>query len=116
MHCWCVLKNPCSKPSAPHLAFASARLMALRRLVAGLDGPPSTKDLPTSDIHGLLEAHSRRIMGATQSSIAALNSDITTSSWLRARSIAIGSGPIFHTGSAHNSEQGRTGGPPDSAT
>ena len=30
-----MLHSSCSKSSAPHLAFASARLMALRRLVAG---------------------------------------------------------------------------------
>ena len=30
-----MLHSSCSKSSAPYLAFASARLMALRRLVAG---------------------------------------------------------------------------------
>ena len=33
--CICYSHSSCSKSSAPHSAFASARLMALRRLVAG---------------------------------------------------------------------------------
>ena len=47
-----MLHSSCSKSSAPHLAFASARLMALRRLVAVLPTssqyPP--KLFPTSSL------------------------------------------------------------------
>ena len=50
--CIRMLHSSCSKSSAPHLAFASARLMALRRLVAVLPTssqyPP--KLFPTSSL------------------------------------------------------------------
>ena len=41
--CIRMLHSSCSKSSAPHLAFASARLMALRRLVAVL---PTSSQYP----------------------------------------------------------------------
>ena len=47
-----MLHSSCSKSSAPHLAFASARLMALRRLVAVL---PTSPQYPPSNVLPLLK-------------------------------------------------------------
>ena len=47
-----MLHSSCSKSSAPHLAFASARLMALRRLVAVL---PTSPQYPPTNVLPLLK-------------------------------------------------------------
>ena len=50
--CIRMLHSSCSKSSAPHLAFASARLMALRRLVAVL---PTSPQYPPTNVLPLLK-------------------------------------------------------------
>ena len=61
--CICYSHGSCSKSSAPHSAFASARLMALRRLVAGraLDFRNVSQGLPYQR-HVLFVNHGHHIM------------------------------------------------------